>query len=74
MIVVRCVSVSVFEGWVGYQKAECPTTLHSDKSKKETKSCISRFSAFFWEAVIIMKGPHVDTIPSMPLPKVFNPL
>jgi len=49
------------------------------EQKKETKndgivgkSSISRFSAFFWEAAIIIKGPHVDKIPSSPLPKFLN--
>jgi hypothetical protein len=51
------------------------------KSKKETRndgivgtSCISRFSAFFWEAVVDIKGPHVDKIPFTSHPKFFNPL
>jgi hypothetical protein len=51
------------------------------QEKKETRndgiegtSCISRYSAFFWEAAVIVNGPHVDKILSTPLPKVFNPL
>jgi hypothetical protein len=57
--------VSLFEGEAGCWKAEYPTTLRSEKNKKETRSdaivgltrCISRFSTFFWEPVIVIKGP-----------------